>query len=193
MIREMEDTIENILDPVDAKPFSQPQRGFNDWAECEDALKCYFNLAVTESVRRGMANARMLYPVMQEEVEWPWWFDWSLVHFSHQAFLLQSKKGYKFEVPAVYLERNPCYPNSFYLQEKIKYPNDSTDELVARLFQYHCEELCTPLKVEKPHFTEDECVKWLENKLLNPCTGRHIQENGPTYRDFEYAVKYYKL
>jgi hypothetical protein len=41
--------------------------------------------------------------------------------------------------------------------------------------------------------TVEDCRLWVKNKLLNPKTGRKIDENGPTYKKFQMMTKMYKL
>ena len=41
--------------------------------------------------------------------------------------------------------------------------------------------------------TIEECKLWMKNKLVNPKSGRKIDQNGPTYKKFQSMVKLYKL
>jgi hypothetical protein len=41
--------------------------------------------------------------------------------------------------------------------------------------------------------TIEECKIWVKNRLLNPKTGRKIEENGPTYKRLYTMSKFYKL
>lgn len=58
------------------------------------------------------------------------------------------------------------------------------------------EKIKNPKYKTKQLITKDDCIKWNENKLLNPLTKngkQKIKENGPIYKQFEQECSKYKL
>ena len=82
------------------------------WTGYEDALKVYFNICVTEWVRRGFNNNMELEVMPDTPIAYPHWFGDDRFHSSHRANLL--RKDYKFysmfgwtenpELPYVWLD-----------------------------------------------------------------------------------------
>ncbi len=70
------------------------------WKGYENALIHYYNIAVTEWVRRGQENNMPLYS--HGEVVMPWWMGWDHFHLSHQASLLRKFPDYYERIFPVY-------------------------------------------------------------------------------------------
>ena len=47
--------------------------------------------------------------------------------------------------------------------------------------------------IDSDIITLTDCKNWINDKLVNPKTGRRISENGPTYKRFEMMSRIYKL
>jgi hypothetical protein len=103
------------------------------WTGHTAALKLYYNIIVTEWIKRGFVNNMQLYKITQP-VKLPWFIGNKSIHLSHQANLL--RKDYKFysrffkKVPMIYTEYTYIWPGKLTEIQKqylIKNKNNSVD------------------------------------------------------------------
>jgi hypothetical protein len=82
------------------------------WQGHADALAAYANAMVEEWVERGYKNTMQRLPTT-ENPEFPWWWGWQPLLFSHMASLNRKDPCfYSFEVPADYAAAGYVWPHS---------------------------------------------------------------------------------
>ena len=81
------------------------------WAGYEDALKVYFNICVTEWIRRGYKNTMKLEDMPDTPIEYPHWFKDDRIRSSHRANLL--RKDYEYYSQFGW-DENPTDPYIWY-------------------------------------------------------------------------------
>ncbi len=80
------------------------------WVGYTLALKEYYNIMITEWIERGYKNTMQLYEI-KEDIIYPWWIDWEMLHYSHQASLNRKDPNYyHFEIPNEYTKYTYIWP-----------------------------------------------------------------------------------
>lgn len=81
------------------------------WVGYENALNHYTNAMITEWIARGYKNTMEMLPVTHP-VEWPWWWNWDVLHNSHKASLnRKDPQYYSFDVPPEYAKFGYVWPS----------------------------------------------------------------------------------
>jgi hypothetical protein len=85
------------------------------WMGYPDALAIYCNAMISEWIRRGYKNNMPMLPTSKpvDEVEFPAWFGWSPVVFSHMASLNRKDPVfYTFDIPEEYARLGYVWPSA---------------------------------------------------------------------------------
>lgn len=173
------------------------------WIGHTKALKVYFNKTVELWISRGFKNNYDFYEVDDCEIikckfdgkkaefekeansdTFPIWFSFPPFHYSHRA--------------ALYM-KNPEYYESFRTKKVIPYigmgyfwPSDHSNEVYEN---WNMSYLAEPGEGLPSHYriSRSDAEKWVENKLINPKSGRSIVEGKKMYKDYEKAAMFYGL
>ncbi len=103
------------------------------WIGYTRALKEYYNVMVTEWIERGYKNTMELYEI-NENIVYPWWIDWKMLHLTHQASLnRKDPKYYHFEVPEEYTKYTYIWPCNLSVHKVKKLKKDLYHYSLERL------------------------------------------------------------
>lgn len=172
------------------------------WVGYVPALKYYTNVMIREWIGRGKNNTRPYYNVHQNEIVWPWWWNWTDLHLTHKCSLLRKDPEY--------------YSKIFHLQDREKrymeigylWPSEVTDYLIPRyniqnmnqlisvLQSLDSYNLCSPIGQGAPanyRWSREQVEKWIANPTVNPKTNRKISSTSKSgaYPDLVKAAKIY--
>jgi hypothetical protein len=102
------------------------KQGFNKhtavmmWWGYVDALKHYYNIIVTEWVRRGYKNTMQLYDVNLEKIVYPPWLKWNALYYSHRARLCEKNPNFYSFLKGSYPEQYDKYNYTYLWPTKVK-------------------------------------------------------------------------
>jgi hypothetical protein len=175
------------------------------WLGYTNALKVYFNLCVKEWISRGFNNSYKFYDldeddyrivqcefdgetcVFAEEFDefcFPPWFSFPPFILSHRAALLRKN-------PSHYDDFNTDEIKEYY-DKGYLWPHKQPEEMYEEWkFEY-----LDPIGQGAPvqfRVTQEDTIKWISNKNINPKTGRKIKTGAKLYKEYEEAAQYYEL
>ena len=154
------------------------------WEGHIDGLKYYFNKIVEECIKRGFKNTLELYDV-DDNIDMPWWFAWKPLIQTHRSSLLR-------KMPEYYTNIFEGKINKKYLDKGYVWPSKLTQEQIDNFDVSYCEEIGTGAPANY-RWSKEEVEIWLENRFINPKTGRKIKETKTgIYADILKAAKIYK-
>lgn len=160
------------------------------WIGYTDGLKYYLNCAIDEWISRGYVNNMLKYDVDSKAIL-PWWVYNRQVQLSHIASLLRKDpKHYR----SLQSEETEDYLKTGYI-----WTCNLSEDYVSKLKigeTCNLEKVCTPIGTGAPaqyRYTKEDVDKWIENKNINPKTGRGIKQTGSIYKDLEKASSFYKV
>jgi len=198
----------NILEYYDEHG-EMPKQGWTDhkvtrmWKGHTKALKCYFNHAVKYWIKLGYENNMNLYENVDCEIiqctfdgrraifekqankdTFPIWFSFPPFHFSHRAALyMKNPQEYS------YLVDDNVKP---YIGRGYLWPSDHGNEI----YENWSLDYLAPIAEGIPSYWRIEyslIEKWINNKNINPKTGRAILPGKKTYKEYEDAAKHHGL
>lgn len=171
------------------------------WKGYTNGLKYYFNKIVEECLKRGFKNTLDLYElndsdVIYETIErkrksdnkiiFPWWFTWKPLIQTHRCSLLR-------KMPEFYQNIFKGKIDKKYIDKGYIWPTKLSEEQIINFDVSYCEEIGSGAPANY-RWTREEVEQWLENKYINPKTGRKIKETKTgVYADISKACKIYGL
>ena len=164
------------------------------WMGYEDALKVYINTMIDKWVERGFKNTMIKYDV-KTDINWPWWFSWEDLHLSHKCSLL--RKNPKHYGPLWQLEgRDKSFLEHGYIWATHLDDKKIVDIRAGKFFDP--QEICDPIGAGAPaeyRWKKEEVEQWINNKTVNPKTGKKIKPCGKTgiAADIRKAAVHYGL
>lgn len=198
----------DILEFYDLNGFI-PDQGWIDhkvtkmWKGHTKALKCYFNEVVKYWIKLGYENNYELYENVECEIirckfdgkkaifekeanenTFPISFSFPPFHFSHRAALYMKNPDYYS-----YLIDENTKP---YIRKGYLWPTDHGKEI----YENWSLSYLAPLGEGIPSYWRieiDLIKKWIQNKEINPKTGRQIQKGKKIYKEYEDAAIFHRL
>lgn len=173
------------------------------WMGHTKALKMYFNYTVKYWIERGYKNTYEFYEDVDCEIikcrfdgrtavfekeatseTFPLWFSFPPIHYAYRAALYM--KDPEFYADFVSKKVRP------YIGRGYLWPSDHGYEIYE---EWNMKFLADPGEGLPSHYRLDfeDVKKWVENKEINPKTGRAIQVGKKTYKDYEKAAIYHGL
>lgn len=175
------------------------------WIGYTNALKAYYNLCLQEWIDRGYKNNMVKYDVDEtkftnRECE----FDGKITTFTSEETEFTyppfaSFKPFILSHRSALYKKDPKFYSKFldeelepYIEHGYLWPTHAGNEIYNNWNLNYLDKpgAGAPAQYRIPL---SEATSWVNNKLKNPKTNRTIKENGPKYKEFETAAKFYKL
>ena len=159
------------------------------WKDHIIGLKYYFNCCVEEWIIRGYVNNMTLYDIPSFEDEkkiLPWFYYNHQIQESFKASLLRKDPTYYSAV--ISCDENYMHYGYIWIGKL----NPEQIETMKSNIDLPLEHICQKFGSGTPaHYriSKDVCLKWIQNKDINPITGRTIKKTGSVYKDLEQATR----
>lgn len=173
------------------------------WMGHTYALKVYFNKVIYYWKERGFQNSYDYYDVDEEScpiipckfdgktalfeqqansMTFPLWYSYPPYYLSQRAALLMKDREYYLGQQLLTPEVEP------YLLKGYLWPCDHGDKIYH---QWNLDYLAPLGSGIPPEYRLDKLSvqQWIQNKSINPVTGRAIQSNGKLYKEYSRAAK----
>jgi hypothetical protein len=169
------------------------------WKDNIIGLKYYLNCCIDEWILRGYNNTMEKYDLSEfilpdgsydESSILPWFYFNLQIQESFKASLLRKDPSYYTCI----IDCDPSYMYHGYIWIS-KLTNFQIDNMKKGIL-LPLNEICEKFGSGTPpqyRLNKDLCIKWIENKSVNPLTKRKIKSSGTIYKDFEKASLFYKL
>lgn len=165
------------------------------WYGHVPALKLYYNVFLRQWIKKGGMTSFDYYEIDDDEdIEFPWWFEWDIFHTIHKYSLMRKMPSYYHfdDIPdeyTIFKDLGYLWPSDLDKSTIRKICND-------RLSIKEIASLCRPIGTGAPaqyRWTKEEVDIWVKDKTHNPKTGRQISSTSKTgiYADLTKAYNHY--
>jgi len=173
------------------------------WRGYTNGLKFYLNCMIEEWVHRGYNNNMNLeeYAVSASGdsketgppvIKLPWWFTCRQFQLAHQCALLRKDNKYYQDVFTLTKEEKEQYFLVGYIWPSKLTLNERKLLRKGQLPKESFEPLGTGVPAQY-RISRDLVLKWLDNQLVNPATGRAIKAGAAIHKDYTKAAQFHGL
>lgn len=163
------------------------------WKDNIDGLKYYINCMIDEWIRRGYKNTMEKYDISFKEEKdiLPWFYYNKQIQNSMKAALLRKNPEYYKDILTL--------DDSDYINHGYIWTKKLTDKQLSQMKNgkfLPLKDICEKFGTGTPpqyRITKEFAQFWVEDKDINPETGREIKVGGTIYNDYMKAAKYYGL